>query len=137
MSKVSPNHEVKRTMTGRVKYVDAFPSCGRRLLPNDNYGRILQCRITCLQSSHDAACGIADLLLGSMPKMASARLARLKEHGMLSRKQKISKFFKKSECKLPFFMHNYGLSQAENQEHDRRAVSQIGLRITGFQVLVE
>ena len=50
MSKVSPNLAVKRTMTGQVKYVDAFPSRGRRLLPNDNYGRILQRRITCLQS---------------------------------------------------------------------------------------
>ena len=93
MSKVSPNREVKRTMTGRVKYVDAFPSRGRRLLPNDNYGRILQCRITCLQSSHDAACGIADLLLGSMPKMASARLAWLREHGMLPRKLKNQQIF--------------------------------------------
>ena len=46
MPKVSPNHEVKRTMTKQVKYVDAFPSGRRRLLPNDNYRHILQCQIT-------------------------------------------------------------------------------------------
>lgn len=35
MPKVSPSRQAERTMT-EVKYVDAFPSRGRRLLPNDN-----------------------------------------------------------------------------------------------------
>lgn len=52
MSKVSPNHEAKRTMTAQVKYVDAFPPGRRRLLPNDNYSGILQCQTRCLQSGY-------------------------------------------------------------------------------------
>lgn len=76
MSKVSPNHEVKRTMTGQAKYVDAFPSRGRRLLPNDNYSAILLCQSRCLQSRHN--CPLCLYLLDCRKRAAPKKVANNK-----------------------------------------------------------